>query len=212
METDDLIALLAETPPPMRQGMVGKFLSWGTAGGVLATVVVMSVTLTVRPDLAAALTSAAFWTKFTYALCLAGIGFWLVERQSRAAADSRLPIFLIVVPIVALLFRAIWECLEPGADVHALLMGHTAKACSSLILLLSLPIFAGLFWAMRKLTPTRLTLAGASAGLLAGAASAAIYCFHCPETAAPFVLVWYSLGIALATGLGAVIGRWALRW
>jgi hypothetical protein len=212
METDDLIALLAETPPPMRHGMVGKFLAWGAAGGMLATVVIMGATLKIRPDLAEAMAGAAFWTKFAYTLCLAGLGLWLVERQSRAAADSRLPIVLIAVPVVALLARAVWQCLEPGADVHALLMGHTAKVCSSLILLLSLPIFAGLFWAMRKLTPTRLTLAGASAGLLAGAASAAIYCFHCPEAAAPFVLVWYSLGIALATVLGALVGRWALRW
>lgn len=211
MKTDDLITLLAETPP-VRQGMVGKFLGLGVMGGVAVTIVAMCFTLKVRPDLAVALAGAAFWTKFAYALCLAGLGLWLVERQTRAAADSRVPALLIALPVLALLVRAIWQCMTPGADIHAMLMGHTARVCSSLILLLSLPIFAGLFWAMRRLAPTRLTLAGASAGLLAGAASAAIYCFHCPETAAPFVLIWYSLGILLATGLGALTGRWALRW
>jgi hypothetical protein len=78
--------------------------------------------------------------------------------------------------------------------------------------LLSLPIFAGVFWAMRRLAPTRLTAAGAGAGILAGASSAMLYCFHCPESAAPFILIWYTLGIALAACLGAAAGRWVLRW
>ena len=65
---------------------------------------------------------------------------------------------------------------------------------------------------MRQLAPTRLVLAGASAGFLSGAASAALYCFHCPETAAPFILIWYTLGILMTTALGAALGRWALRW
>ena len=56
------------------------------------------------------------------------------------------------------------------------------------------------------------TLAGASAGFLSGATSAALYCFHCPETAAPFILIWYTLGILLTTALGALLGRWILRW
>jgi hypothetical protein len=55
-------------------------------------------------------------------------------------------------------------------------------------------------------------LAGAAAGLVAGASAATVYGFHCPETAAPFILVWYSLGIALAAGLGALAGPWVLRW
>ena len=75
-----------------------------------------------------------------------------------------------------------------------------------------MPVYAGLLLALRQLAPTRLPLAGAAAGLVAGAVAATIYGFHCPETAAPFILVWYSLGIVLAAGLGSLIGRWALRW
>jgi hypothetical protein len=80
------------------------------------------------------------------------------------------------------------------------------------VLLLSLPILGGLLWALRRLAPTRLALAGGTAGLAAGAWAACLYCLHCPETSAVFVLTWYSLGIALATGLGALLGPRLLRW
>ena len=50
--------------------------------------------------------------------------------------------------------------------------------------------------ALREMAPTRLRLAGAAAGALAGGAGAAVYALHCPELGAPFVAVWYVLGMA----------------
>jgi hypothetical protein len=207
-----LIALLSDNVAPIAKGFAVRRLGKGLVIGCAATAIVMIATLKLRPDLAAALAGTAFWMKFTYTVALAGLGLWIVERQARASADSRLAAILLAVPVLAMLAMAVWQMMRPGADVQGLIMGHTARVCPTLILLLAVPIFAGLLQAMRRLAPTRLTPAGASAGLLAGSASAAIYCFHCPETAAPFVLIWYSLGIALATGLGAFLGRWALRW
>jgi hypothetical protein len=80
------------------------------------------------------------------------------------------------------------------------------------VLLLAIPIFVGLLWSFRRLAPTRLRAAGAAAGLAAGAFSATIYCLHCPEVSAVFVLTWYSLGIVLASALGALVGPRLLRW
>lgn len=54
--------------------------------------------------------------------------------------------------------------------------------------------------------------AGAAAGLLTGAIAATAYGLHCPEATAAFVATWYTLGMAAAAGLGAVVGRFALRW
>jgi hypothetical protein len=212
VQTDDLVALLSNNVAPMPKGLVLRRLGVGAFAGCAATAIIMIFTLKLRPDLTSALAGPAFWMKFSYTAALAGLGLWILERQARAAADSRLPTILLAVPVLALLAAAIWQASRPQADIHDLTMGHTAKVCSSLILLLAVPIFAAVFSAVRTLAPTRLTLAGAAAGVLAGASSAAIYCFHCPETAAPFVLIWYSLGILLATGLGALFGRWVLRW
>ena len=42
---------------------------------------------------------------------------------------------------------------------------------------------------------------------LAGALATLVYVLHCPESAAPFLAVWYVLGIALPTLLGAASER-----
>ena len=66
--------------------------------------------------------------------------------------------------------------------------------------------------ALRELAPTRLRLAGAAAGALAGGAGAAVYALHCPEFGAPFLAVWYVLGMALPVAVGAWLGPRVLRW
>jgi hypothetical protein len=65
---------------------------------------------------------------------------------------------------------------------------------------------------LRQLAPTRLRLAGAGAGLLAGALGATVYGLHCPETGAAFVATWYSLGVATWAAIGAALGPRLLRW
>ncbi|MBL7372919.1 DUF1109 family protein, partial [Escherichia coli] len=42
--------------------------------------------------------------------------------------------------------------------------------------------------------------------------AATVYCIHCPEVSAIFVLTWYSLGILLAASIGALLGPRLLRW
>lgn len=212
MKTDDLIALLSDDLPAVRSAGARRILFLGFAAGAAATVILLAVGLRFRHDLAVALGGWAFWTKLSYSALLAGLGFWIVLRLSRPGADARLPARGIAVPVMLLGAVALAQLFAPQADVRDLVMGRTAKVCSSLILLLSLPIFAAVIVAMRRLAPTHLAGAGAGAGFLAGASSAAIYCLHCPETAAPFVLIWYSLGILLSTLLGAASGRLLLRW
>lgn len=90
--------------------------------------------------------------------------------------------------------------------------GASWKVCPWLVLTLAMPIFIGLLWSFRRLAPTRLREAGAAAGLAAGAWAATIYCLHCPEVSAIFVLTWYSLGILLAALAAAFLGPRLLRW
>ena len=72
-----------------------------------------------------------------------------------------------------------------------LVLGGTWNACPLNIAVLSLPVFVAALWAMKGLAPTRPALAGAAAGLLAGAVGAVVYTLHCPELAAPFLGTWY---------------------
>lgn len=210
MRTDDLISALSGDLAPVRPGMVMRRLALGLAAGSAVAFLLLWMMLKLRP--AGTFAQGVFWVKFAYTFAIAALGLWIVERQSRAGAPWRLPGWLLIVPLLVLAAAAAWQMMAPGADARALVMGHTARVCSLLIVALSLPIFGGVFWAMRQLAPTRLAVAGMGAGMLAGAASATLYGLHCPETAAPFILIWYTLGIVLAAGAGAIVGRWLLRW
>ena len=212
MKTDHLIALLSEDLTPARRGMVLGWLLLGLMGGGMLAVLAMMMTLKPRPDLALAMAGGPFWMKITYTATLAVLGLMIVQRQARAGAQSRTPIMALAAPVVALIVLAAVQLSAYQADSAALLMGQTWTVCPWAILALAVPVYAGLLLALRQLAPTRLPLAGAAAGLAAGAVAATIYGFHCPETAAPFILVWYSLGIVLAAGLGSLVGRFALRW
>ena len=212
MKTDDLIALLSDGLEPAPRGQVGRLLGLGLVGGLAVSILLMWATLGPRPDLDVAMTGSAFWMKFFYVLAIGVLGLWLVERQARAGADIRRPGLLLAVPVVAMIVAAAVELSAPRADSALLIMGQSAGVCAFLILMLALPVFAGLFLALRRLAPTRLTLAGAAAGLAAGGWGACVYAFHCPESTAPFIVIWYSLGVVLSAALGAFLGRWALRW
>jgi hypothetical protein len=213
MQTDDLIAHLSGGLEPVRGTEVARILGTGLIVGMLGSALLMAVTIGIRPDIVDAMDGGAFWLKFLYTLVIAALGLKLVERVGRPGTDATVPALLIAIPVLLLMAMMAMQMM-PADDAtrHALLMGHSADVCSVLIAGLALPLFGGLFWSLRKLAPTRLTQAGAAAGLLAGSAAATIYAFHCTESTATFIAIWYTAGIALTTLMGAALGRVLLRW
>ena len=212
MRTDDLIAILSDDLAPAQRGIVMRWLLLGLAAGTVVSIVLMLTILKPRADLHQAMATPAFWMKIVYTAVLALLGLVVLQRQARAGADSRHALYALGVPVVALIVLAAVQMSAPEADNAALIMGHTWMVCPWLIVALALPLFAALFLALRSLAPTRLAFAGAAAGLVAGSAAATVYGFHCHEQAAPFILIWYTLGIAVCAAIGAVFGRWMLRW
>ena len=69
----------------------------------------------------------------------------------------------------------------PSEHWLAMWLGASWKVCSALVFVYALPIFGGLLWSFRRLAPTRLRAAVATAGLAAGAWGATVYCLHCPR-------------------------------
>jgi len=212
MRTDDLIAQLSDGLEPVKTGAVTRLLLVAVAAGLAASAVVMLTVLGPRHHFAVAITGFGMWMKLTYTFLLAAIGFWLVEPAGRPGADMRKPATMLALPVLVMLLLAAFQMTAPGADMHRLVMGQSARVCAILILLVAAPSLVAAFWGLRQLAPTRLTLAGAGAGLFAGTLGAFVYAFHCIEDSAPFVAIWYTLGIALTTAIGAFLGRWALRW
>jgi len=212
MQTDELIAQLSTRLEPVKTGAVTRLLLGAALIGIAGSVLVMVLMLHPRRDMAIALTSTGMWTKLVYTFAIAAFGFWLVERAGRPGADMTRPTLLLALPVLAIALLAILQMSAPGADMPRLVLGHSSRVCAFLVILTALPTLAATFWALRRLAPTRLTLAGAGAGLFAGAAGAFVYSFHCTEGSAPFIALWYSLGIALTTAIGAFAGRYLLRW
>lgn len=212
MRTDDLIAQLSTDLAPVRTGAVARILMLAAGLGIAASTALMLGHMGLRYDFDTAIASFGLWMKVTYTFALAGFGFWLVERAGRPGADMMRPMALLALPVLAIGLLAALQLSAPGADMHSMMMGNSSDVCAVNILLVAAPTLVAVFWALRQLAPTRLVLAGAGAGLFAGAAGATIYAFHCMEAAAPFIAIWYTLGIALTTAIGAALGRFLLRW
>jgi hypothetical protein len=137
----------------------------------------------------------------------------LIDRRARPDGEGGALGPLIVAPLGAMIALAVWQMWgAPHAARMHMMMGGSWQVCARNIVILSVPVFAGVFWSLRSLAPTRLMLAGAIAGVLAGAAGTLIYEFHCTEFAAPFVAIWYTLGILAVGAAGALFGRMLLRW
>lgn len=213
MKTDDLVKLLAAGVAPVPASAVGRrfavAMGWGLPGAVL----LLLVTLGIRTDLAQAAGELMFWLKPAFAACLALAGLIATERLARPGMRLGLVWAALATPVLALWLVATVMLINAAPAHRAdLILGDTWKECSFNIAFISLPLFAATLWALKGLAPTRLALAGASAGLLAGALGALVYALHCPESTAPFLAVWYVLGIAIPTLAGAVLGPRALRW
>ena len=159
-----------------------------------------------------AMMSFGMWTKLAYTFAVALFAFFLLERAGRSGADLSKPALLLALPVLYIGLLAIVQLSAPGADRHGLMMGHSSQVCAPLVLMTALPTLAASFWVLRRLAPTRLTLAGAIAGLFAGGAGAFVYSFHCTEGAAPFIAIWYTLGIVVTAAVGALLGPRLLRW
>lgn len=211
--TDELIDRLATNLAPVHRSALPRRLALSVLAGIVVATAVMVPWLGLRSDIATAWADPIFWVKFGYTLLLACGGFLAVERLARPGASARGAAVAIAVTIAGAAVLGIVQMLLMPRDVlPALVMGGTSLVCPLYIVALSLPVFAATIVALRRMAPTRLTLAGLAAGLLSGGAGAWVYAFHCGENGLPFLAIWYTLGVAAMAALGALLGRVLLRW
>ncbi len=213
MNTDQLIDQLSRDVPPIRRNAVGRRIAIGAAVGALVSIAYVVIGMGIRPDLGTAMHGFPFWVKWGYTLSLSLCAIVATVRLARPDSGSLRWLWLLAVPVSLLAGLAALELIRtPETEWLAMWLGHSWRLCPWRVFALAMPIFAGLLWSFRRLAPTRLRAAGAAAGLAAGAFAATVYCLHCPKVSAIFVLTWYSLGILLATLLGALLGPRLLRW
>ena len=211
--SEDLIDRLSRDLRPTPQGAVAGRLALALAVGFAVALAGVTLTLGLRADLARAASSRMFWMKLAYAGAYATVGLLCVERLVRPAGAAGGRLRWLAAPAAVIILLAILQVARtPASQVRHLVMGHSAMICPWIIAATSAPLLIALIWAVRGLAPTRLRLAGALVGLTAGAFGALIYCLHCPEVGAPFVAIWYSLGILVPCAIGALAGPRLLRW
>jgi hypothetical protein len=211
--TDDLIDRLAQDLKVSRPGALSSRLALAVTIGALVGLAGVLLLLGPRADLATAVTSMMFWMKLAYTGAIGAVGVICVERISRPAGRPGRRLAWLAAPALVIGVAALAQIVRaPAGAFGRLVMGNSASSCSWLIAAASIPLFVVLMWAVRGLGPTRLRLAGALTGLTAGGVAASIYCLHCDESGAPFVAIWYSLGILAPCAVGALTGPRLLRW
>lgn len=213
MRTEDLIAELSARPIGLRPASVARGVVMGLGLGLAIAAALFLTAYGPRPDLAKALSQPAVAAKSLLPLLLGLLALPLVLVAARPGAGASLVMRAIwLVPLAAvLIFGWTFSLTPPGARMAAFI-GHSIRICLPSIMLLSLPIAAPLFRALRRGAPTRPALCGALVGLASGGFAAALYSTFCTEDSALFYAVWYSVGIGLVTLAGAFAGKRFLRW
>lgn len=213
MKTDHLIRLLATEASAAPQHPLERRFALAMVLGFVAAVVLVLLGYGIRPDLAASMQLPMGWMKFGFAATLAAFAGAAVLRFARPGMRTSGVLLLSAAPVALLWAVAAWALAGAPPDMRlALVMGSSWRSCPFSIAALSLPGLVALLWAMRRAAPTRLRGAGAAAGLLSAALATLAYALHCPEMEAPFLALWYVLGIAVPTALGAALGPRVLRW
>lgn len=211
MKTDDLMNMLANNAGPAPKALALKSLSPALLlGPLLAATIAISVLGLIPLQM---FSEIAVWAKLSYATTLALLGGICMVRLGKPGVKIGLPPRLL--PALAVLVALIGAgnyLNTPANEVHKALFGGSYLVCPWAILTVSAPALALALWAGRQLAPTRPVLTGAACGLMAGGLGAMGYSLACVETSLTFISIWYTAGILLCTGLGALLGSRFLRW
>ncbi len=213
MNSEELIKKLASDASAVSPRALEKRMLLGGASGVFVSAAIEILWLGFRPNLETAAISSAFLMKMAYtaalAVCAVAASVHLMRPDARPALWFALP----VLPFVLLGALAISELISaPREAWGSIALGQSVAACIVRISIISAPVFLGLLLAARRLAPTRLRAAGAAIGFASGSLAAGLYALHCIESSASFIFLWYSLAIALAAALGALVAPFLLRW
>jgi len=213
MKTDHLIHLLATDTVPVPRHAAATRLALALLVSVPASGLLMLSALGLNPALGQYASLPMFWVKFGMPLLMALAALRLVARLGKPGTGTRPAWLAWAAPIGAMWalgLAAVWQA--PAAQWPELVLSRTWRVCAENIAMLSVPAFLAAIWVLRGMAPVRPAWAGAGAGALAGAVGATVYALHCPELAAPFIAIWYVLGMSLPVVAGAALGPRLLRW
>jgi hypothetical protein len=212
VRTGDLIRALAADSEvhPMPPG---RALALALIPGVAIALGLHFAVLGLRPHLLTLLGELGLLFKLCLTFLLVAISGALVSRIARPGAYIRhITVLLAIVPALLAAANIVELIVVPAALWGQRLIGANAMVCLESIPFLAAAPLVAVLLALRQGAPEHPALAGAAAGLLAGAIGAACYATHCPDDSPLFVTAWYTLAITFVIGIGALAGSRVLRW
>jgi hypothetical protein len=213
MHTDDLVSKLAARATPLDPRYAAKRFGRALLAGLSASSILLVALFGVRSDMPQLIATPQFWLKLAFPLAVVAASVQLATRLARPGARTTLAWITAAAPLAVMwTVAALIAWATPASLRLDLMLGPASRVGTLNIVLLSVPGFIASIWAMRGLAPTRLVLAGAGAGLLAGAQSVLVYTLYVLDIATPFWSVWYVMGMAMPTLAGALLGPVLLRW
>jgi hypothetical protein len=214
MKTADLIEALARNTEAADRSALVRRMAGAVLLGGLAALGLLAVTLGVRPDIGVAVGTVMLKAGFSALIGVVAVAGLLRLARPGPAGGPVAGTGLLLAGIVAaicLIVAVSLAATQPQMRFGAW-TGGGFPWCVVLIPAFAVPVAAGLAWAFREAAPTRLVVTGAFIGAASGSVGAMVYGLYCPIDSAAFVATWYAVGIAVAAALGALAGRWLLRW
>ena len=198
MDTSELIKTLASEPHGPARSLSTVWVGAIGVSIAIAALVFFTV-LGLRADIAAAAETSRFLFKFLVTITLAASAFGCVRKLSRPGENWRkVALCLTIAPALLAVAVAVELFAVPSDTWSATMIG--------------LGPLAVFLWTLRYSAPTRPALAGSVAGLLAGGIAATFYAAQCTDDSPLFVVVWYTIAIAILAMLGAVGASRFARW
>ncbi|MEO3387071.1 NrsF family protein [Mesorhizobium sp. CAU 1741] len=212
METEKLIAALAQDVQPRESGVRAMWLTAG-AVGLAAVLLAFVVFVGPRSDIASALETPRFLLKPFITGILFASGFAALFRLMRPGVRlERYALALLAAPAI-LAAAVLAEMILLPVDLwRDQLVGTNALDCLTVLPLMSAAPLLVFIWALRQGAPTRPVLSGAIAGLSAAGLGGTFYALNCTDDSPFFVMTWYPLATLIVVGAGALLGWKLLRW
>ena len=211
MDTERLIQTLAADGGPPAASMSRVWLV-ATVASIVVAAIVFFIAIGPRPDIAAAAETPRFLFKFVVTLALLATAFAALKSLARPDASIRSLPMLLVAPGLLLIAVGAEMMAVPADQLRDRWIGSNSLLCMTFIPLIGIGPLVAFLFAVRHGAPTRPSLAGAVAGLVAGGLAATFYAAHCTDDSPLFVATWYPIAIAMLAIAGAVAGRLFVRW
>lgn len=206
MSNDALIADLSAGLSPVRRRSAWREVALlALLGGVEASLF-LGLGL-MRPDMGQMIGSAYMQWKLGSLALVAGMSFTTAIASLVPTASPRKGIMMAVaLAAVAMIAGLFVAPVPPGGAMHMTIPQAYGPLCALSIILLSLPMLAGLAVLMRRGAPSHPEGSALAAGLAAGSWGALLFAFCCPANDPLYVIIWYAAGCAVV----AAASRWLM--